>query len=280
MSTGVNAAVRAPAGTARQHRLRRGRTRILALSDLTMLALAYTVSYLIADRIAPLPPVSGSAWFLALVAVTAPFVWLTSSRPTTSTTTTASGSRSRASTSRAISSTRCSSARSATCSCRRASTTSSTGGSTRAVEAVHLPRRRAACSIPVVRGSIRSWVFPRVMQPRRTLIVGSGDEARLVYRKIMAHPEYGLEIVGFLDGEDDERLPEPVLGLADRGRRRSSTSTRSTACCSPRRSAATRRRSISCARCAGPTCRSRSCRATSRSSPRTRRSTTSRACRS
>ena len=77
MSTGVNAAVRAPAATARQHRLRRGRTRILALSDLTMLALAYTVSYLIADRIAPLPPVSGSAWFLALVAVTAPFVWLT-----------------------------------------------------------------------------------------------------------------------------------------------------------------------------------------------------------
>ena len=77
MSTGVNAAVRAPAVTARQHRLRRGRTRILALSDLTMLALAYAVSYLIADRIAPLPPVSGSAWFLALVAVTAPFVWLT-----------------------------------------------------------------------------------------------------------------------------------------------------------------------------------------------------------
>ena len=61
MSTGVNAAVRAPAATARQHRLRRGRTRILALSDLAMLALAYTVSYLIADRIAPLPPVSGSA---------------------------------------------------------------------------------------------------------------------------------------------------------------------------------------------------------------------------
>ena len=61
MSTGVNAAVRAPAATARQHRLRRGRTRILALSDLTMLALAYTVSYLIADRIAPLPPVSGSS---------------------------------------------------------------------------------------------------------------------------------------------------------------------------------------------------------------------------
>ncbi len=41
-----------------------------------MLAIAYAVSYLIADRIAPLPPVSADAWFLALVAVTAPFVWL------------------------------------------------------------------------------------------------------------------------------------------------------------------------------------------------------------
>ena len=70
--------------------------------------------------------------------------------------------------------------------------------------------------IPVARGSIRSWVFPRVMQPRRTLIVGSGDEALLVYRKIKAHPEYGLEIVGFLsaEGEQDEGLPEPVIGSA------------------------------------------------------------------
>ena len=41
-----------------------------------MLAIAYAISYLVADRIAPLPPVSGSAWFLVLVAVTAPFVWL------------------------------------------------------------------------------------------------------------------------------------------------------------------------------------------------------------
>src|SRR4051812_21387633 len=77
MSTGADAAVRAPVATARRHRLRRGRTRILALSDLTMLAIAYSTSYVIADRIAPLPPVSGDGWFLALVLVTAPLVWLT-----------------------------------------------------------------------------------------------------------------------------------------------------------------------------------------------------------
>ena len=66
--------------------------------------------------------------------------------------------------------------------------------------------------VPVIRGSIRSWVFPRLMTPRRTLIVGSGDDALLVYRKIMAHPEYGIEIVGFLDGDSEEPLPAPMLG--------------------------------------------------------------------
>ena len=48
MSTGADAAVRAPAAAARQHRLRRGRTRILALSDLAMLARG--VHGLVSDR--------------------------------------------------------------------------------------------------------------------------------------------------------------------------------------------------------------------------------------
>ena len=71
--------------------------------------------------------------------------------------------------------------------------------------------------VPVVRGSLRSWVLPRVMQRRRTLIVGSGHEARVVHRKLAAHPEYGLEVVGFLDGEDGDRdgVPGPVLGSLD-----------------------------------------------------------------
>ena len=32
--------------------------------------------------------------------------------------------------------------------------------------------------VPTARGVIRSWVFPRLMRPRRTLIVGSGPESR------------------------------------------------------------------------------------------------------
>ena len=160
MSSGVNAAVRAPALAERKHRLRRGRTRILAVSDLAMLALAYATSYLIADRIAPLPPVSGDAWFLGCRRGDgAVRLARRLHRATTSTTTTASRSRSRASTRCATSSTRCSSGRSAISSSRRASTTSSAGGST--------PRPRrfiflavALVLIPVARGSIRSWVVP------------------------------------------------------------------------------------------------------------------------
>src|SRR4029077_2505091 len=67
-------------------------------------------------------------------------------------------------------------------------------------------------TVPIVRGSVRSWVFPRIMKPRRTLVVGSGEEANLVFRKLKAHPEYGLQVVGFLDGESEQPPPGPVLG--------------------------------------------------------------------
>jgi len=65
--------------------------------------------------------------------------------------------------------------------------------------------------VPLVRGTLRSWVFPRVMEQRRALVVGTGDEARIVHRKLTAHPEYCVEVVGFL-GADEPGLPGPVLG--------------------------------------------------------------------
>ena len=211
MSTGANAAVRAPVATARKHRLRRGRTRILALSDLAMLGIAYAVSYLIADRIAPLPPVSGDAWFLALVAVTAPFIWLTVF--------TANNLYDNDSLKISVSSF------DETRDLFHAMLVGSLGYLllSQGVDHffgwwVYTPAEAfiflgvALLLIPVARGSIRSWVFPRVMQPRRTLIVGSGEEANLVYRKVMAHPEYGLEVVGFLDGDSTDPLPGPLLG--------------------------------------------------------------------
>jgi exopolysaccharide biosynthesis polyprenyl glycosylphosphotransferase len=63
-----------------------------------------------------------------------------------------------------------------------------------------------------VRGSVRSWVFPRIMRPRRALIVGAGEEASLVHRKLAAHPEYGVQVVGVLKGEMEENGIGPVVG--------------------------------------------------------------------
>jgi len=75
MSLGVEDAVRVRVGR-RASRLRRGRTRLLVVGDLAALTVAYALTYAIADRIAPLPPVAADQWFLVLLGVTAPFVWL------------------------------------------------------------------------------------------------------------------------------------------------------------------------------------------------------------
>ena len=64
----------------------------------------------------------------------------------------------------------------------------------------------------LLRGSVRSFVFPAVMEPRRTLIVGSGEVGQVVERKIRSHPEYGLELVGFVDEKTDSDGDAPILG--------------------------------------------------------------------
>ncbi len=37
------------------------------------------------------------------------------------------------------------------------------------------------------------------------MIVGAGDVGQLVARKLLQHPEYGINLVGFVDGEPKER---------------------------------------------------------------------------
>ena len=59
----------------------------------------------------------------------------------------------------------------------------------------------AVVLVPTLRGVVRTWLLPNVMRPRRTLIVGAGATGRLLERKIATHPEYGLELVGFVDDE-------------------------------------------------------------------------------
>jgi exopolysaccharide biosynthesis polyprenyl glycosylphosphotransferase len=53
--------------------------------------------------------------------------------------------------------------------------------------------------VPAGRVAVRAWVLPRMMRPRRTLIVGAGKEAVRLARKVGAHAEYGLDLVGFVD---------------------------------------------------------------------------------
>jgi exopolysaccharide biosynthesis polyprenyl glycosylphosphotransferase len=191
--------------------LRRGRTRLLALGDLLALVTAYVVAYLVADAIAPLPPVSAGGWFLVLLLVTAPLVWLGLF--------TAYGLYDNDSLRISVSSFD---------EVRDLLHVMLIGSLIylivsqgvefffdwwiyTAVEAA-LFTSGALVLVPILRGTIRSWIFPRVMTARRTLIVGSGEDARLVYRKITAHPEYGLEVIGFLDGEATEPLPAALLG--------------------------------------------------------------------
>jgi exopolysaccharide biosynthesis polyprenyl glycosylphosphotransferase len=57
--------------------------------------------------------------------------------------------------------------------------------------------------VPTARGFTRSWLRPSIVRHRRTLIVGAGEEGRRVQRKIESHPEYGMELVGFVDSRPD-----------------------------------------------------------------------------
>ena len=66
--------------------------------------------------------------------------------------------------------------------------------------------------IPLGRACVRTWVLPLVLEPRRALIVGSGIEGRIVQRKLESHPEFGLQVIGFVD---TERGPDVLGAPAD-----------------------------------------------------------------
>ena len=58
-----------------------------------------------------------------------------------------------------------------------------------------------------------------VLYLQNTVIVGAGDVGQLVARKVVQHPEAGINIVGFVDDHPRERRPElsqvPLLGRVD-----------------------------------------------------------------
>jgi exopolysaccharide biosynthesis polyprenyl glycosylphosphotransferase len=54
---------------------------------------------------------------------------------------------------------------------------------------------------------------------QNTLIVGAGDIGQLIARKLLQHPEYGINLVGFVDANPKERRPDldhlTLLGTPD-----------------------------------------------------------------
>jgi exopolysaccharide biosynthesis polyprenyl glycosylphosphotransferase len=196
-STTRRSPVASAAGT-----LARGRTSILAAGDLTALTLAYAICLFVSARIGTLPPVSAPEWLLALLAVAAVPAWLAVF--------TAYKLYGRDSLRISVAS------------------FDEVGEVFHALLAGSLAflvldqgLRRVAgwwvysaveatiflvsalVLVPLTRGSLRSWLFPRVMRPRRTIVVGTGAEAVRVERKLAAHPEYGLEVVAVLGERGD-----------------------------------------------------------------------------
>ena len=75
----------------------------------------------------------------------------------------------------------------------------------------------AIATIAVCRAGARGFARGHDWYRQNTVIVGAGDIGQLLARKLVQHPEYGLELVGFVDAEPkagrhgfDEL---PVLGV-------------------------------------------------------------------
>jgi exopolysaccharide biosynthesis polyprenyl glycosylphosphotransferase len=79
----------------------------------------------------------------------------------------------------------------------------------------------AICSLPVVRTVTRRLCRRSRAYVQNTLILGAGKVGQLIARKLVKHPEYGLNVVGFIDREPKARrgdLPEhlAILGGPER----------------------------------------------------------------
>jgi exopolysaccharide biosynthesis polyprenyl glycosylphosphotransferase len=77
----------------------------------------------------------------------------------------------------------------------------------------------AICFVTV--GRVVARATCRRLSPYRqnTVIVGAGDIGQLVARKLLRHPEYGINLIGFVDPQPRERRPDlkrlTLLGSAD-----------------------------------------------------------------
>jgi exopolysaccharide biosynthesis polyprenyl glycosylphosphotransferase len=77
----------------------------------------------------------------------------------------------------------------------------------------------AIACVTGARITARTVARSRAAYRQRTLIVGAGHIGQLLARKLEHHPEFGLDLIGFVDTNPRERLPHvehvPVLGELD-----------------------------------------------------------------
>jgi exopolysaccharide biosynthesis polyprenyl glycosylphosphotransferase len=63
----------------------------------------------------------------------------------------------------------------------------------------------AIALVSVGRASARAYCRRRINYLQNTIIVGAGNVGQLVGRKVLKHPEYGINLVGFVDAQPRER---------------------------------------------------------------------------
>ena len=63
----------------------------------------------------------------------------------------------------------------------------------------------AAVAIPLARVAGRTYCRRQVHYLQNAVIVGGGPIGQLIARKLLQHPEYGINVVGFVDSEDRPR---------------------------------------------------------------------------
>lgn len=78
----------------------------------------------------------------------------------------------------------------------------------------------AALAVPLCRTAARAFARSRASFVQNTIIVGAGSVGQTVAEKLLRHPEYGVNVVGFVDTPTKERDSFigglPLLGSVDR----------------------------------------------------------------
>jgi len=78
----------------------------------------------------------------------------------------------------------------------------------------------AVALVSIGRATARSYCRRRINYLQNTIIVGAGDVGQLVGRKLLKHPEYGINLVGFVDSHPKERREDlahlTVLGAPEK----------------------------------------------------------------